>query len=54
VFPSLIHNTAARSSLERSDVIASAALPLSFQILPAQPRPQIRIVEIGGQRKWNV
>ncbi|MGO9109411.1 MAG: Uma2 family endonuclease [Thermoguttaceae bacterium] len=45
---------AARSSLERSEVIASAIVPLSFQLLPAQPRPQVCIVEIGGQRQWTV
>jgi Uma2 family endonuclease len=45
---------AARSSAEQGDVVASAILPLTFQLLPAQPRPQIRIVEIGGQRKWTL
>jgi Uma2 family endonuclease len=45
---------AARSSLKESDVIASAVLPLGFQILTASPRPQIRIMEIGGPREWSV
>lgn len=43
----------AQSSLEKSDVIASAIVPLRFQLLPAQPSPQIRITEIGGQREWS-
>ena len=40
------------SSAGESEIIASAILPLSFQLLPAQPRPQIRITEIGGPREW--
>jgi Uma2 family endonuclease len=43
---------AARTSAEQGEVVASAILPLTFQLLPAQPRPQIRIAEIGGQRVW--
>ena len=45
---------AAQSRLEKREVVASTVLPLSFQLLPAQPRPQIRITEIGGQREWSV
>jgi Uma2 family endonuclease len=45
---------AARSSVENGDVVASAIVPLSFQLLAAPGRPQIRITEIGGQREWNV
>jgi Uma2 family endonuclease len=45
---------AGRSSLEISEIVASAILPLSFQLLAAGPRPQIRITEIGGQRQWSV
>ncbi len=43
---------AGRSSVSQCDVIASAVLPLSFQLFPAQPRPEIRIAEIGGVRTW--
>jgi Uma2 family endonuclease len=43
---------AGRSSVSQSAVIASAVLPLSFQLFPAQPRPEIRIAEIGGVRSW--
>jgi Uma2 family endonuclease len=41
-----------RSSVSQSDVIASSVLPLSFQLFSAQPRPEIRIAEIGGARTW--
>jgi Uma2 family endonuclease len=43
---------AGRSSVSQGDAIASAVLPLSFQLVPAQPRPEIRIAEIGGVRTW--
>ena len=43
---------AGRSSVSQSDVVASVVLPLSFQLFPAQPRPEIRIAEIGGVRTW--
>ncbi len=43
---------AGRSSDQRNDVIASAVLPVSFQLLPAQPRPEIRIAEVTGVRNW--
>ncbi|MGA2257299.1 MAG: Uma2 family endonuclease [Thermoguttaceae bacterium] len=42
----------ARSSSAQSELVASAILPLSFQLLPAQPKPQIRIAETGGPREW--
>jgi Uma2 family endonuclease len=45
---------AAQSGVEKSELVASAVLPLSFQLLPAQPRPQIRIAETGGPREWSV
>lgn len=45
---------AARSELETSEVIASAIVPLRFQLLAARPRPQIRILESNGQREWSV
>jgi Uma2 family endonuclease len=43
---------AGRSTDQQSDVIASAVLPVSFQLLPAQPRPEIRIAELAGVRNW--
>jgi Uma2 family endonuclease len=45
---------AGQSTAETSDILASAVLPLSFQLLPAEPRPQIRIVELGGPRDWTL
>ncbi len=44
---------AGRSGAEGSEVIASAVLPFGFQLFPAQPRPEIRITEIGGTRTWT-
>jgi Uma2 family endonuclease len=44
---------AGRSSAEHSEVIASAVLPISFQLLSAAPRPEIRMAEIGGARTWT-
>jgi Uma2 family endonuclease len=43
-----------QSSEERSDVVVSEVLPLSFQLLPAGARPEIRIAEVGGERQWTV
>ncbi len=44
---------AAQSSLEKSELVASTVLPLNFQLLPAEPRPQIRITEANGRREWS-
>jgi Uma2 family endonuclease len=41
-----------RSDLPQGDVFASSVLPLSFQLVPAEPRPEIRIAEVGGTRTW--
>jgi hypothetical protein len=43
---------AGQSTVERNEVVASAVLPVSFQLLPAQPRPEIRIAEVAGVRNW--
>ncbi len=43
---------AGRSNLPGSESFASEVLPLSFQLLPAEPRPEIRLAEVGGTRKW--
>jgi Uma2 family endonuclease len=45
---------AGQSSVARSDVIASSVLPINIQLLPAQPRPEIVITEVGGARSWTV
>jgi len=42
-----------QSTVDQSDVITSAVLPLSFQLLPAQPRPDIHMAERGGTRTWS-
>jgi len=43
---------AGRSSLPQSEVFTSSVLPLSFQLVAAEPRPEIRIAEVGGTRIW--
>jgi Uma2 family endonuclease len=45
---------AAQSSVRDGEIIASAVVPLRFQLLPAQPRPQIRITDVGSGREWSV
>ena len=42
---------AGQSSIQQSDVFASAVLAVSFQLVAAQPRPEIHIAELGGPRK---
>jgi len=44
----------AHSSLDDDAIVASTIVPLSFQLFPAEPRPKIRITEIGSQREWYV
>ena len=44
---------AGKSSLTQSEVFASNILPISFQLLPAEPRPEIHIAEIGRARTWT-
>ena len=44
---------AGQSTVERSEVIVSAVLPVRFQLLPAEPRPEIQMAEIGGERSWT-
>ena len=44
---------AGQSTAEQSEVIASEVLPISFQLLPAAPRREIRMAEIGGVRVWT-
>jgi Uma2 family endonuclease len=43
---------ASQSRVQQSEVFASAVLPVSFRLVPAQPRPETHIAELGGSRKW--
>jgi Uma2 family endonuclease len=43
---------AGQSDIQQSDVFDSAVLPVSFQLVAAQSRPEIHIAELGGSRKW--
>ena len=42
-----------QSSLTQGEVFASTVLPVSFQLVNAEPRPEIHIAEIGGARTWT-
>jgi Uma2 family endonuclease len=44
---------AGRATERQSSIVASAVLPLSFALLPAEPRPEIRIAEVGRERTWT-
>jgi Uma2 family endonuclease len=45
---------AGRSTCEGGEILASQVVPLTFQLLPGQPRPQIRVVDTGSSRCWLV
>jgi Uma2 family endonuclease len=42
------------SDLERPDAFSSAVLPLTFRLLPGEPRPQIAVTKTGGNGRWLV
>ncbi len=45
---------AGTSTPERPDELASAVLPLSFRLMPAEGRPQIEVAHHDGQQSWRV
>jgi Uma2 family endonuclease len=45
---------AGRSTLEQPDKLVSEVLPLSFRLLPGQPRPRIEISHRDGVQRWEV
>jgi Uma2 family endonuclease len=45
---------AGRSTCEGGEILTSQTIPLTFQLLPGQPRPQIRVVHSGSGRSWLV
>ncbi|MGW8256789.1 MAG: Uma2 family endonuclease [Thermoguttaceae bacterium] len=45
---------AAKSTLEKSEILSSVALPISFQLVPGQPRPQIAVAQIDGKGQWII
>ena len=42
-----------KSSLDRPDVLASAVVPLTFQLQPGEPRPRIEVVHSDGVQRWS-
>jgi Uma2 family endonuclease len=43
-----------QSTLAEPHVVASAVVPLSFQLVPGDPRPQVRVVPPESKRSWLV
>ena len=42
------------SDLSGGDVIASAVVPVSFRLVPGEPRPKIEVTHRDGARRWLV
>jgi Uma2 family endonuclease len=42
------------SSLEQSDVLASAVVPLTFQLVAGEGRPRIEVVHADGVQRWLI
>jgi Uma2 family endonuclease len=43
-----------RSSGDGGEVLASASVPLTFQLVSGQPRPQIQVTHVDSGRQWLV
>ena len=43
-----------QSNLDASEVLTSMAVPLTFQLLPGDPRPQIKVTHFDSGRCWTV
>lgn len=42
------------SSLTSPEVLASAVVPLQFQLVPGEPRRRIQVTQLGSDRRWLV
>jgi Uma2 family endonuclease len=42
------------ATLKKPVVLSSVVLPLTFQLLPGRPRPQIKVVHRDGTKDWTV
>ncbi len=42
------------STVEPPETLASAVLPLSFRLLPGDPRPRIEVTKADGARTWTI
>jgi Uma2 family endonuclease len=43
-----------KSTLEKSEVLTSSSLPLSFQLMPGEARPQIEVVQVSSRLRWMI
>lgn len=43
-----------KSAPETSDVLTSEVLPLTFRLLPGDPRPQVELTRAGGDQRWLI
>jgi len=43
-----------RSSADAAEVLASATVPLTFQLVSGVPRPQIQVTHVDSGRRWMV
>ena len=43
-----------RSGLDAGELLSSTVVPLSFQLLPGGPRPQIKVTHVDSGRSWLV
>jgi Uma2 family endonuclease len=43
-----------RSSVDAGEVLGSAAVPLTFQLVSGDPRPQIQVTHVDSGRQWMV
>jgi len=45
---------AAKSTLDDSAVLNSEAVPLSWQLLPGDKRPKIKVAHTDGKQRWEI
>ena len=43
-----------QSSVDGGEVLASSAVPLTFQLVSGDPRPQIKVTHVDSGRQWMV
>jgi Uma2 family endonuclease len=47
-------NLAGTSDPEQSQILTSEVLPLTFRLIPGEPRPLIEVVHSDGVQRWSV
>jgi len=48
------YELAGTSTLDRPEALASSVLPLSFRLLPGEPRPEIEATRPADGRAWSI